>query len=118
MNADLNNQDGELGKKNNYENVKLPESIAVKQSLESYCLHISDDSMSGIIEPGDMLIVDVKKPVNDGDIVLFYYQGNLIVRRLVSNTLKANNPDYADIQVKDADNFLGKVTTCIKNLEN
>lgn len=116
MNAEFNKFYSELGE-NNFRNVLLPESMA-KNTYEQFSLYMPDDSMSGTIELGDRVIVNARKPLNIGDIILFFYHDELLIRRLISNDLKANNKNYADIPVKNVEYFLGKVTTRITDLEN
>lgn len=99
-----------------YHTVKLPESCIDGISFDCYGLKMADNSMVGLADQGDILVVDTGKPINNGDTVLIYHSG-FLVRRLDFDTFKANNPNFTDIPVSNA-KVLGKIIMCIKNLEN
>jgi len=66
-------------------------------------------SMEGIIEPGDMLLVDTaEEPVNN-KIVVVNIDGNLLVKRFLKQgdeiLLLSDNPVFEPIKVRDGDSF-------------
>lgn len=67
---------------------------------------VTGDSMSGTIELGDYIFVDIAKDYFDGDgIYVFLYKGQLLVKRLQmthdSLLVRSDNPKYADWNIHE-----------------
>lgn len=67
---------------------------------------VTGDSMSGTIELGDYIFVDIAKDYFDGDgIYVFLYKGQLLVKRLQmthdSLLVRSDNPKYADWRISE-----------------
>lgn len=97
--------------------------LLVKRRAATYCLRVSGDSMTGAgILPGDILVVDRSVHPADGDIVVASLDGEFTVKRLVRTSrtavLRAENPDYKDINVGEDRDFLifGVVTGVVRTM--
>ena len=82
----------------------------------SFGLRISDDSMDKTFDKDTYVFVDLGAPLHFEDIGLFYYNGQILIRRLFihhrkSLFLHADNPKYENIKIKENDNFyiIGKI---------
>ncbi|NIG74982.1 helix-turn-helix transcriptional regulator [Klebsiella sp. Ap-873] len=82
---------------------------------------VTGDSMSGTIELGDYIFVDVDKGYFDGDgVYVFIFKGHILVKRiqLVADCymVVADNPDYApwEINEENEEHFkiIGRVLYC------
>lgn len=78
-------------------------------------LKMPDDSMNKSFEKGSYIFVEFNSPLNSKDYGLFNYNDQILIRRFYDKrgkiTLKAENPNYKDIQVSNTDTFyiIGKV---------
>ena len=86
----------------------------------TFCLPVSGDSMIGAgIHNGDLLIVDKSIPAVHKKIVVAVVDGELVVKRLLYANQKvflaAENPNYAQIEVTEEQEFAvwGVVTKVI-----
>ena len=76
---------------------------------------VNDDSMMKSLEKGSYVFVEFNSPLNSKDFGLFNYNNQVIMRRFYDKkgkiTLKAENPEYKDIQVTNNDTFyiIGKI---------
>ena len=81
----------------------------------SIAVKISDDSMLNSFDYGTYAYVELNSPLVLGDIVLFKYNGKMLLRTYTEKNrrpiLKADNKDYSDIEVGYHDEFfiIGKV---------
>ena len=80
--------------------------LLVPRPAATLFIRMPDDSMQDIrIWPGDLLIADRSIKPTDGRIVAVRVLGEIIIRRLVikgtSGWLKAENPDYPVIELKE-----------------
>ncbi|ANJ68258.1 hypothetical protein A9404_03610 [Halothiobacillus diazotrophicus] len=89
----------------------------------TFMVRVSGDSMLGAgIHPGDVLVVDRALEATDGRIVIAVLDGELTVKRLslkgTTVRLLPENPDYAPIVVREAQDFQiwGVVTSVIHKL--
>lgn len=73
------------------------------------------DSMSPTFLPGDLIIVKRTKNPVPGRAVIVMWDGGLCFKRLHQTrsgpTLKADNPDYPDIEARDGIEYLGEVVS-------
>lgn len=95
-------------------------SLLVENPDETYVLKATGESMLGAgINPGDMLVVDRKKPATDGAIVIASINGDFTVKRLEHKNgqlvLLPENPDYDPIIIGEDDDvhIFGVVTHSI-----
>lgn len=81
----------------------------------SFAIKISDDSMLKTFDLNTYAYVELNTLVEHNDIGLFKYEDKILLRKLwvKQNTfvLKADNPDYPDIKIKNFDKFfiIGKI---------
>lgn len=82
---------------------------------------VTGDSMSGTIELGDYIFVDVDKGYFDGDgVYVFIFKGHILVKRiqLVADCymVVADNPDYAPWEINEENEehlkIIGRVLYC------
>ena len=75
----------------------------IKNPISTYFFEASGDSMSPLIFPGDVLIVDKSIMPTHGKIVIAAIDGELTVKRLYQmegvTKLQPDNPDYKDIDI-------------------
>lgn len=80
-----------------------------------FAIKISDDSMLKTFDLNTYAYVELNSIVENNDIGLFKYEDKIYLRRLFfrldSFILKADNPDYPDIKIKNFDDFfiIGKI---------
>ena len=80
-----------------------------------FAIKINDDSMLNTFDLNTYAYVELNSPMQNNDIGLFQYENKIVIRRLMikqsSYTLKADNPDYPDIKIKNFDKFyiIGKI---------
>ena len=78
-------------------------------------IKITDDSMLNTFDLNTYAYVEFNAPMQSSDIGLFQYEDQIVIRKLLirpnSFTLKADNPSYPDIKVKNLDKFyiIGKI---------
>lgn len=76
---------------------------------------VPDNSMDKLAKKGDHIYIGIAQPVNNKDIGLFSYNGQILIREFNYSInkikLKAYNKDYKTITVKDDDEFyiIGKM---------
>ena len=82
----------------------------------SFGIRLNDDSMEKIYDKYSYVFVDFGAPIKPQDIGLFYYNGQILVRRLFIYgknhiSLYPDNPKYPKIRVKEKDTFyvIGKI---------
>ena len=76
----------------------------------SFGIRLNDDSMDKIYDKYSYVFVDFGAPIKPQDIGLFYYNGQILVRRLFIYgknhiSLYPDNPKYPKIRVKEKDTF-------------
>lgn len=84
------------------------ESITVEDSNADYAVKISGDSMEPTYKNGDILLVQKTEELNNGDIGIFYIDGNTMCKKYVERgrgvSLVPENNKYETIKVtKDKD---------------
>lgn len=79
--------------------------------LANYALRIAGDSMQPLYEDGDIVAVQNTSLLHNGDIGIFYLNGEQYCKRLEGNHLISVNPNYSPIDITELDCFriLGKV---------
>jgi DNA polymerase V len=74
-----------------------------------YVIRVIGNSMQPRIEDGDLILVDYAKEPRPGDIVVALINGSAVVKKYLRNDgqliLHSTNPQYADIEVKETDQF-------------
>ena len=81
----------------------------------SMAVKITDDSMNHSFKKGQYIFIELNSPLVNKEIGIFSVNGKIVVRKFFLKkgkyTLKAENKDYADISIKDTDEFyiIGKV---------
>lgn len=96
----------------------------VPHPKDSYAVKVAGDSMKGAgIQWGDIVIVDRKKEVTVGSIVVAVVEGGTTVKRLQNIGdrwfLYAANDDYKPIEITDLETTLqGVVIALIRDLKN
>lgn len=96
----------------------------ISHPASTFFIRVVGDSMQGVgIFSGDLLIVDRSLQASNGKIIVALINGEFTVKRLIINkdsiTLKAENPNYPSIQVKNDSDFTvwGVVTYVIHKPE-
>jgi len=96
----------------------------ISHPASTFFIRVVGDSMQGVgIFSGDLLIVDRSLQATHGKIVVALINGEFTVKRLLINkdsiTLKAENPKYPSIHVKNGSDFTvwGVVTYVIHKPE-
>lgn len=108
--------------------VKLPKFLLPQSMLSDklFAMHVNGDSMDKIIPNGSLIVV---KPIeqslyNDGDIVVFSYNGEYSLKRYRPNAMEgfvlfeadSINPDFKNIPISKSElfeaNMYGKVIFC------
>lgn len=90
-----------------------------KNSSDYFLLKVTGNSMidAGIFE-GDLAVIDSKKSVSDGDVVVALVDNHNTLKRFVKRDgkvyLKAENKDYSDIYPENELQIQGVVTTIIR----
>ena len=85
--------------------------IETTNGLADYALRINGDSMEPEYWDGDIILVQNTEVLSNGDVGIFYLDGNQYCKRLRNDKLVSTNPKYEDIDISVADCFriLGKV---------
>lgn len=96
----------------------------VQDPKDTFFVRVSGASMTGAhIYDGDLLIVDRKKPIRNGKIVIASINGELTVKRLMTEKNKIllypENPDFPAIEINNECDFrtLGVVTSVIHKVD-
>ncbi|NIF57505.1 helix-turn-helix transcriptional regulator [Enterobacter sp. Ap-916] len=89
-----------------YENDKAMEIFGHRPAESMRVITVIGDSMSGTIETGDNIFVDISKDYFDGDgIYVFKFKGSLMVKRLQFTAdgllVRSDNPKYADWLIRE-----------------
>lgn len=90
-------------------------SCPPKFGSASMALKITDDSMEPSLINGSYAFVELNSPLDSHDIGLFYYKDAFLIRRFVIRKngllLKSDNKNYANITLKETDDFyiIGKI---------
>ena len=80
-----------------------------------FALRVSGDSMTPLLQDGQVIWIKEQEVLNNGDIGIFVYFDDVYCKKLIVDGsmayLKSVNPDYGDIEIKDDFGFktLGKV---------
>ena len=76
-----------------------------------YALRIAGDSMEPLVGDGEIVLVAKTEILGNGDVGIFYLDGEQYCKRLVGNRLVSENKKYGDIDISNSDCFriLGKV---------
>jgi DNA polymerase V len=74
-----------------------------------YVIRVKGDSMAPRIEDGDLILVDYAKEPRPGNIVVAAVNGGVVVKKYLRRegrvVLKSMNSQYADIEIKETDQF-------------
>jgi len=74
-----------------------------------YVIRVKGDSMAPRIQDGDLVLVDYIKEPRLGNIVVATINGGVVVKKYLLRegrvVIKSMNPEYADIEVKETDQF-------------
>ena len=74
-----------------------------------YVIRVKGDSMAPRIQDGDLILVDYIKEPRPGNIVVATVNGGVVVKKYLHRegrvVLKSMNPQYADIEIKETDQF-------------
>lgn len=101
-----------------YDNQEALELFGHRPASTIKVITVTGDSMSGTIELGDYIFVDIAKDYFDGDgIYVFLYKGQLLVKRLQmthdSLLVRSDNPKYAEWSIGEENeqhlNIIGRV---------
>jgi DNA polymerase V len=90
-------------------------SVSVRQVVQHltqgnrYVIRVTGDSMQPRIEDGDLILVDYSMEPRPGNIVVAMINGAAVVKKFLRQNaqiiLRSTNPKYADIEVKETDQF-------------
>lgn len=85
--------------------------ITTNNEYADYALRINGDSMTPLYEDGSIVLVQKTEILENGDIGIFYLDGEQYCKRMVGNQLISINPKYKPIDVSNLNYFriLGKV---------
>lgn len=81
----------------------------------SLAVKVPDDSMNSLFKKDDYVFIELNSPLNNKEIGLFSVNGEILIRKFFLKrgkyTLKAENKNFKDIVISDADSFyiIGKV---------
>lgn len=96
----------------------------VQDPKDTFFVRVSGASMTGAhIYDGDLLVVDRKKPIRNGKIIIASVNGELTVKRLMTEKNKIflypENPDFPAIEINNECDFrtLGVVTSVIHKVD-
>jgi DNA polymerase V len=74
-----------------------------------YVIRVTGDSMQPRIEDGDLILVDYTREPSSGNVVVAMINGAAVVKKFLRQNgqiiLRSANPKYADIEVKETDQF-------------
>ena len=74
-----------------------------------YVIRVKGDSMAPRIQDGDLILVDYIKEPRPGNIVVATVNGGVVVKQYLRRegrvVLKSMNPQYADIEIRETDQF-------------
>ena len=97
-----------------YEEIEVPSYIPV---AVDFALRVSGDSMEPLIRDGQVIWVREQEVLDNGDIGIFTYSGDVYCKKLIANGVKAYlrslNPAYEDIKIEEDFGFkvIGKVVS-------
>lgn len=107
-----------ISEENIEDNFLFPENVEGK-----FFLKVKGDSMEGaMIYEGDMVLVEKSDNIKNKDIIVAFLNGEFTLKRFIiekgKTYLKAENPKYHIIEVKNDDDFqpFGKVVGVLKKL--
>ena len=85
--------------------------IVTTEKLATYALRINGDSMEPLYGDNDIVLVQKTEILENGDVGIFYLDGDQYCKRLQSNWLMPENKNYSPIDISNSDCFriLGKV---------
>ena len=95
-----------------YTEIEAPSYVPV---AVDFALRVSGDSMNPLIQDGQVIWVKEQEVLDNGDIGIFTYSGDVYCKKLIADGSKAYlrslNPAYADIEILDDFGFkvVGKV---------
>ena len=94
--------------------------IETDNMLADYALRINGNSMEPIYRNDQIILVQNTEVLKDGDVGIFYLDGEQYCKQLVGNKLLSYNPDYTPIEMNEVNTFriLGKVVGKIDNNNN
>ena len=85
-----------------YEMVEVPDGVP---DSATFGLHVCGDSMEPTLHDGENIWVQMQQSLNDGDIGLFYLDGNAYVKEYRNEDgkvfLVSHNPQYANIEITE-----------------
>jgi len=97
-----------------YEEIEAPSYVPI---AVDFALRVSGDSMNPLIRDGQVIWVKEQEILDNGEIGIFTYSGDVYCKKLITNGAKAYlrslNPEYNDIEIKDDYGFkvIGKVVS-------
>ena len=85
--------------------------IETDNMLADYALRINGNSMEPIYRNDQIILVQNTEVLKDGEVGIFYLDGEQYCKQLVGNKLLSYNPDYTPIEMNEVNTFriLGKV---------
>ena len=85
--------------------------IVTTEKLATYALRINGDSMEPLYDDNDIVLVQRTEILENGDVGIFYLDGDQYCKRLQNNWLMSENKNYSPIDISNSDCFriLGKV---------
>lgn len=94
--------------------------IETDNMLADYALRINGNSMEPIYRNDQIILVQNTEVLKDGEVGIFYLDGEQYCKQLAGNKLLSYNPDYAPIEMNEVNTFriLGKVVGKIDNNNN
>jgi len=105
---------GNLLDDSSYEMIKAPRDI---QDAVDFALRVSGDSMEPMIRDGQIIWVKKQETLDNGEIGVFTYYGDVYCKELVVDgdaaLLRSLNPEYEDIEINQELGFqvIGRVVS-------
>lgn len=89
----------------------VDEYLETTNELADFALRINGDSMEPLYWDNDVVLVQSTEVLANGDVGIFYLDGEQYCKRLRGNKLVSENSKYAPIDINNSDYFkiLGKV---------
>lgn len=89
----------------------VDEYIETDNELADYALRINGNSMEPMYGDNDIVLVQSTEILNNGDVGIFYLDGEQYCKKLNNNWLESVNTEYEPIDISNSDCFriLGKV---------
>ena len=93
------------------DDVTIEDYIETSNQDADYALRINGDSMTSLYPDDSIVLVHKTEILNNGDIGIFYLNGEQYCKKIIGNQLISINPNYKPIDINNLDYFriLGKV---------